>query len=178
MDIQFDVKCDPVGGHINNYLLEKSRVVSQGKGERSFHIFYQLLAHSASTFKMESDPNKYRYLSQSGCTSVSSINDKQDHAEVLSAMKVLGFSENEITLVMKTVGAVLHLGNINFVASGDVAAIGDKKPLESAAGLLGITSKALEGCLLERTVGNKKDSVKTQLNTEQAAYGRDALGKI
>ena len=67
MDINFDFKGDPMGGHINNYLLEKSRVVHQQAGDNTFHSFYQLLKGAPeqmlTKFQLTRDFTQYRYLS-------------------------------------------------------------------------------------------------------------------
>jgi len=43
IELHFDNNSKMAGASIETYLLEKSRLVGQGKGERNFHIFYQLL---------------------------------------------------------------------------------------------------------------------------------------
>lgn len=67
MDIQFDFSGTPIGGHILNYLLEKSRVVNQNAGERNFHIFYQLLAGASEEqlkqLELTRSLDRYNYLS-------------------------------------------------------------------------------------------------------------------
>ena len=44
VDVQFDRSGAICGGAVRTYLLEKSRAVAVPPGERSFHVFYQLLA--------------------------------------------------------------------------------------------------------------------------------------
>jgi myosin-1 len=120
MDIQFDYRGDPVGGNITNYLLEKSRVVHQAKGERNFHIFYQIFNDTAL---LKGTPDDFFYLKQGGAVKVKTINDSEDFKTVKNAMKVIGFSDSEISNLLQLVASVAHLGNITFTQQGDHATV-------------------------------------------------------
>lgn len=69
IDIHFSKKGVIVGAKIEQYLLEKSRLVYQAKEERNYHIFYCILAGMSTEQKQRlglGRPSDYVYLTQ-GC---------------------------------------------------------------------------------------------------------------
>lgn len=51
IEVHFDKNFQVVGGHISHYLLEKSRICSPGAEERSYHVFYRLMAGAPESLR-------------------------------------------------------------------------------------------------------------------------------
>ncbi|XP_061162606.1 unconventional myosin-Ic-like [Saccostrea echinata] len=182
MDIQFDFKGVPVGGHILNYLLEKSRVCHHSEGERNFHIFYQLIAGGTplllSKLRLTKDAEKYHYLTQGKSVRVDALNDHKDFNHVKHALDVCDFTAQEQEALFSIVASVLHLGNIQFDEDDDgLANITDFSPVENISQLLGCPEGVLQSALQNRTIEAKGEKMKSPLNKDQALYARDALAK-
>ncbi|NXD28798.1 MYO1D protein, partial [Spelaeornis formosus] len=178
MDINFDFKGDPIGGHINNYLLEKSRVIVHQPRERSFHSFYQLLQGGSEkllhSLHLQKDASAYSYICP-GAQLKCSINDKANFKAVADAMEVIGFTQEEIQTVYKIVAAILHLGNLKFSVDGDTTII--ENSTEAIADLLSTKAELLEKALLFQTVAVGRDIIDKQHTEQEASYGRDAFAK-
>uniref|UniRef100_A0A8C7K084 Osteoclast-stimulating factor 1 n=1 Tax=Oncorhynchus kisutch TaxID=8019 RepID=A0A8C7K084_ONCKI len=183
-EIQFSRGGEPDGGKISNFLLEKSRVVSQNQGERNFHIYYQLLGGATKEMRENlgvTTPDYYLYLNQSGTYTVEDVNDKKEFSDTMEAMSVVGLSVDDQDMVMQIVAGILHLGNIAFREEGNYAVVESEDFLAFPAYLLGISQEGLKNKLTSRIMdskwGGKTESIAVTLNTEQASFTRDALSK-
>jgi myosin heavy subunit len=185
MKVDFDRSYKIQGCEIVNYLLEKSRVVTQSKNERNYHIFYFLLAGATpelkASLKLES-PENYFYLSQSGCVRIDKVDDAHEFQLVLDAIDILRFGDLAKQQMLAVIASVLHLGNINFVAEGENATSQispqSQRSLRTAASLLEVDESQLQYCLTHKNVQMGKGSVVAiKLTPDMAIDSRDTLSK-
>ncbi|XP_024944481.1 uncharacterized protein LOC107271471 isoform X3 [Cephus cinctus] len=174
-----------VGGRVTQYLLEKSRIVTQASEERNYHVFYELLAGLDQQFRDKYGlltPDKYFYLNQGGSCEIDGKNDTQDFKALLSAMQVLGFSSDEQDTIFKILGSVLHLGNVYFHRKQtrhgqEGVEVGSDAEIRWAAHLLQVNADGIIRALTTKTTEARNERVFTPLNIDQALDARDAFAK-
>jgi len=142
-----------VGARIKHYLLEKSRTVSQGKGERSFHIFYQMLKGLSPAerkkYKLEATCDSYATIMQGGTHMVDSddptADERQfnnpyvpgdpDQSGVRACLANARCSPKQLDGIWRTLAALLKLGKVKFKNSEGVSNSGSGSHPASAADL-------------------------------------------
>ncbi|XP_055683305.1 unconventional myosin-VIIa-like isoform X4 [Lutzomyia longipalpis] len=184
IDIHFDMNNVIGGAKIEQYLLEKSRIVHQNRGERNYHIFYSMLAGISKEEKKElelEDASKYHYLTSGGVTTCDGRNDANEFADIRAAMKVLSFTNDDISNIFRLLGAILHLGNLKYkavvVQNLDTSEVNDPVNSSRVASLLGVQKSLLTDSLTRKTIIAQGERVVSSLSKEAAKNGRDAFAK-
>jgi myosin-5 len=130
IEIMFNPYQHIVGANMCTYLLEKSRVVFQAKGERNYHIFYQLCACAdqkefeelelaeADEFVFTNQGSSIQGGSIQGSSiqgssiRIDGVDDAQCFQETRHALSLLGVSDEYQRQIFRVLAAILHMGNI------------------------------------------------------------------
>nr|ASM47588.1 myosin VIIa [Leptochiton asellus] len=184
IDIHFNQKGSIEGAKIEQYLLEKSRIVTQAHDERNYHIFYCMIAGMPDEDKKKLDlkaATEYYYLTQGGSIYAEGRDDVKDFSDIRSAMKVLMFAETDIWEIHKILAALLHLGNIRYnaiqVDNIDASEIQEVAEVNRAARLLEVRAGDMIDALTTKTIFTKGETVVSSLSHEGALDVRDAFVK-
>ncbi|CAF1037423.1 unnamed protein product [Rotaria magnacalcarata] len=185
IDIHFDKRGTIEGAKIEQYLLEKSRIVSQARDERNYHVFYCLLSGMSKEEKKSLDltaASDYVYLNQlDGTIYCDSRDDAKEWSIIKSACKVLMFSDEELHDIFRLLAAILHLGNLKFEATTtqnmDTCVVSNPNVLRTISKLLKLNEHGLSEGLSKRTLLAHGEAVITPLTQEQAVDIRDAFVK-
>ncbi|KAG1673181.1 hypothetical protein FOA52_015292 [Chlamydomonas sp. UWO 241] len=177
-----------LGASVRTYLLERARVVHVNAPERSYHVFYQLLAGStpdeAARLGLAGGPSSFDLTSSSGCVQLPGVDDGADLGRTRAAMDCVGISREEQAAVFQVVAGILHLGNISFVERPDahdaseVAMGRSSESLSTAAGLLCVPVADLSAALTTRQLHTTDGSITSHLTMHAANESRNALAKV
>ncbi|XP_070707481.1 myosin, heavy chain 7B, cardiac muscle, beta a [Pempheris klunzingeri] len=167
---------------IDIYLLEKSRVIFQQPGERSYHIYYQIMSQKKpellDMLLVSSNPYDYHFCSQ-GVTTVENMDDGQELMATDHAMDILGFLPDEKYGCYKIVGAIMQFGNMKFKQKQreEQAETDGTESADKASYLMGVSSADLIKGLLHPRVKVGNEYVVKGQNVEQVTYAVGALAK-
>eukprot|EP00111_Clytia_hemisphaerica_P007095 TCONS_00020609-protein len=184
IDVHFTYEGVIEGAKIDQYLLEKSRLVSQQKDERNYHIFYRMLAGMSSSEKQRfllTKAEDYHYLTQGNCISCESMDEVEEFSTIRGSMKVLMFSDAETSYIFKLLAGILHLGNIKFKTNNestlDASEIISLNALNAAATMFEVPAERLVTVLTNRSTFARGEVIVSPIRAEQSLDVRDAFAK-
>jgi len=173
--LQYTKNLELVSAETSTFLLEKSRLVSVGRNERNYHVFYRLLRGIDSI-----NPNisrelqlgavdSFKILTSGGATIIQDESeDVRDFMNLYNALKEVGCTEVQINGIWKIIAAILHLGNAVYTAPDvEGKSVMIDIPTSSVAhvsSLLGLDEKELKRSLTSHLINTRHGaSIKIKL---------------
>jgi len=199
MQLQFDVNdrntnmidrtkstCKLAGSKCEAYLLEKNRVTGHEDPERTYHIFYQILAAPESQKKdfwpklAGTNFDSFKYVGKTETLQIEKRTDAQWFEDTCSTLELINLGGDKLKTLMRAIIAVMQCGNLTFGALGgdnDKSECTSKQGLNDLAELIGVDSALLNLSFTERTMKTRSETYKVPLNPEAAKNGCDAFAK-
>ncbi|XP_063627273.1 unconventional myosin-IXa-like [Cydia splendana] len=174
------------GAVVQKYLLEKSRICSQGRNERNYHVFYYLLAGASEQEREQLhllSVDKYHYLSRTGCSVVPGVDEQYEFSRLKQSMEMVGFTMDKQRRLFAVLSAVLLLGNVEFQPQRKSyhhdEAVGVRNPevVSLISSLLRVKQETLLAALTSKRARASGETLVINYRMGEAIATRDAMAK-
>jgi myosin-5 len=176
--------CTLAGSRCEAYLLEKNRVTTHEPSERSYHIFYQIIAGKTKTkywSKLAGTTNEsFNFIGYTDTDTIEKMHDTDHFDNTVKVLGEVGVDDDKLMTLMQAIIMVMQLGNITFEprdGDEDQAEIKSKKDFADLCELMGIDPNVLEVCLTERTMKTRNETYKVPLNPKVARDACESFAK-
>ena len=180
------------GASIENYLLEKSRVVALGEGERNYHIFYAFCRFAPKDVlqkyllinegEEKVDLKRFHYLNQSGVYETPKVDDEEFYMDVCKSFHDLDFPEEHRDAIWRILSAVLHLGNLevddsSYEEGAKPCKIRRTRDWKNVVDLLGVDEEMFEEALTHKELKIGTSVTKSPLSPKVSRNNVDSIAK-
>jgi len=179
-----EATCVLAGSKCDAYLLEKNRVVSHEPAERTYHIFYQIIAAKDKTkywSKLAGTNNEsFRFVGKTDTDTIEGMKDGDHFVQTVRVLEEIGVTGDSLMTLMQAIIMVLQLGNITFKADpsdDDKSVISSQKEFADLCELMCIPEASFEASLTERTMKTRNETYKVPLNAEKAREATESFAK-
>ncbi|XP_055305259.1 unconventional myosin-IXa-like isoform X2 [Sitodiplosis mosellana] len=173
------------GAIVQKYLLEKSRIVSQGLAERNYHVFYYLLSGATAQERelLHLLPaEKYCYLNSKNLQ-LENCDETYEFSRLKQSMEMVGFSAEKQRRLFNVLSAVLLLGNVEFFPKkstyhhDESVQVRNIEVVGLISELLKVKQDTLLAALTSKRVKASGETLIMQYKLPEAIAARDALAK-
>uniref|UniRef100_A0A8C2CST4 Myosin IXb n=1 Tax=Cyprinus carpio TaxID=7962 RepID=A0A8C2CST4_CYPCA len=170
------------GAVVEKYLLEKCRLVSRGKTERNYHVFYYLLIGASEEEKDEFKllcPEKYHYLREEIPILEDQAEMKHEFRRLHQAMEMVGFLPPTKKQIFSVLSAILYLGNVTYEPKvvGEGLKVGPESVLSAISDLLKVKVELLVEALTTRKSMTANDRLILPYSFSEAITARDSMAQ-
>jgi len=179
-------RCYLAGSVCEAYLLEKNRVTGHTDPERTYHVFYQILAAPDSQKKtfwqglVGTNFDSFKYVGNTETLQIEKRTDAQWFEGTCETLELINLGGDKLTALCQAITSVMQCGNLTFGPLGgdaDKSECTSKKELGGLSELLGVPEADLNLSFTERTMKTRNETYKVPLNTETAKASCDAFAK-